>query len=95
LGVNDHQGYLAYYVHIYTSALRSLYRYLKFRQHRLKLEANYAYNIMDGVKNEKIKPFVKKFVLTISEAKYLLNATKNNGENIYDYRNYAIICLKD
>ena len=48
-----------------------------------------------GLKMKKIKPFVKKFVLTISEAKYLLNATKNNGENIYDYRNYAIICLKN
>lgn len=82
------KGYSAYYIHIYISALRSLYRYLKFNQHRLNLEANYAYNIMDGVKSEKIKP-----VLTLNEAEHLLNATKNNRKNIYDYRNYAIICL--
>src|SRR5690554_7847702 len=46
-----------------------------------------------GLKMKKIKPFVKKPVLTLSEVKYLLNATKNNRKNIYDYRNYAIICL--
>lgn len=86
-------GHSTYYIYIYICALKGLYRYLRINQRRLNLPSVYAYDILTGVKNEQIKPHVKKTLLSLEEARHLLVSTKKMRKNIYDYRNYAIICL--
>ena len=86
-------GHSTYYIYIYISALKSLYRFLRINQLRLNLEEAYDYDIMIPIKNEKIKKHLKKPMLTLEEANRLLVYTKANRNIIYDYRNYAIICL--
>jgi len=45
------------------------------------------------IKNEKIKPRVKKPLFSLGEAKHVITHLKMTRQKIYDYRNYAIICL--
>lgn len=87
------QGYSTYYVYIHMSALKGLYLYLKMNQERFNLDPKYKYDIMTDIKNERIKPNVKKRVLTPLEAKQLLLYTKDQRKFIWDYRNHAIIYL--
>ncbi|MDI6452373.1 tyrosine-type recombinase/integrase [Peloplasma aerotolerans] len=87
------RGHSTYYIHTYICALKSLYRYLRENQHRLSFPTEYTYDIMLAVKNEKIKPHLKKPLLNLDEAKHLLIYTKEHRKIIYDYRNYAIIAL--
>lgn len=87
------KGHSSYYIHIHISALKGLYRYLKVNQYKLKLAVEYRYDIMALVKNEVMKPHVNKPLLTLKEAKQMLLTLKKNRKTIYDYRNYAIVCL--
>ena len=48
-------GHSTYYIYLYISALRSLYRYLRIHQKKLNLSSAYTYDIMVPIKNEKIK----------------------------------------
>jgi len=82
-----------YYIYIYMSALKSLYCYLRMNQPRFNLPTKYAYDIMIPIKNERIKRHVKKPLLTRVEARHLITHTKMTRKIIYDYRNYAMICL--
>ena len=86
-------GHSTFYIYIYISALKGLYRYLRIHQYRFNLQIEYAYDIMSTIKNEKIKRHVKKPLLTLKEARHLLTHMKITRKIIYDYRNYAIICL--
>lgn len=86
-------GHSTHYIYIYICALRGLYRYLRINQYQLDLPAEYAYDIMIPIKNEHINPHVKKPLLTLEQARQLLIQTKRTRKIIYDYRNYAIICL--
>jgi site-specific recombinase XerD len=72
------QGYSTYYVYIHISALKGLYLYLKMNQERFNLDSRYRYDLMVDIKNERIKPNIKKKVLTPIEAKQLLLYTKDN-----------------
>jgi len=75
------------------SALKGLYCYLRLNQKRLNLPAQYAYDIMVPIKNERIKHHINKPILTIEQAKRLIVHTKNNRYSIWHYRNHAIIYL--
>lgn len=86
-------GHSTYYIYIYLCALKGLYRYLRINQQNFNLEVEYAYDIMIPIKNEKIKRHVNKPLLTLEEARQLIIHTKMTRKIIYDYRNYAIICL--
>jgi site-specific recombinase XerD len=86
-------GDSSYWIYIQICALKGLYRYLKTNQSRLKLPLEYAYNIMEPIRNERIKPNIKKTILTINQAKQLLLETKKKRENIWDYRDHAIVYL--
>lgn len=87
------QGYSTYYIYIYMSTLRGFYRYLRMNQLRFNLDPSYLYDIMTMIKNEKIKPRVKKPLLSLDEAKHVITHMQITRQKIYDYRNYAIICL--
>ena len=86
-------GHSTYYIYIYMCALKSLYRYLRMNQPKFNLSTKYSYDIMIPIKNERIKRLVKKPLLTLEEARHLIIHTKMIRKIIYDYRNYAIICL--
>jgi len=86
-------GDSSYWIYIQICALKGLYRYLKLNQARLNLSQKYAYDIMVSLKNERIKPNIKKTILTISQAKQLLLETKAKRKYIWDYRDHAIVYL--
>ena len=86
-------GYSTYYIYIHISALKGLYRYLRINQKRLDLPTQYAYDIMVPIKNERIKPSIKKPILTIEQAKHIILHTKNTRKYIWHYRDHAIIYL--
>jgi site-specific recombinase XerD len=48
---------------------------------------------MEPIRNERIKPNIKKTILTINQAKQLLLETKKKREYIWDYRDHAIVYL--
>lgn len=87
------RGFSTSYIYIYISSLKSLYSYLRVHQLRLNLAIEYAHDIMIPIKNEKVNRNLKKPILTLEEARHLLIYTKKNRKIIYDFRNYAIICL--
>ena len=86
-------GNSTYYIHVHISALKGLYQYLSLNQKRLGLPEIYQYDIMQMVKNERIKKRMNKSVLTIDEARHLLLTTKKQRKSIWHYRNHAIISL--
>lgn len=86
-------GDSSYWIYIQICALKGLYKYLKANQARLNLAKDYAYDIMGPVRNERIKPNIKKTILTINQAKQLLLETKRKKRYIWDYRDHAIIYL--
>ncbi len=75
------------------SALRGFYNYLRLNQKRLDLDKVYAYDIMRGIKNERIKPSITKPILTLNQAKHLILHTKKIRKYIWHYRDHAIIYL--
>ncbi|MFP4287605.1 MAG: tyrosine-type recombinase/integrase, partial [Candidatus Izemoplasmataceae bacterium] len=86
-------GHSSYYIYIDISALKGFYRYLKDNREGLNLPIAYAYNIMETIKNERIKPHIKKHVLTAREAKMLLLHTKTMRTYLWHYRDHAMIML--
>jgi site-specific recombinase XerD len=87
------QGYTTHWLYHQTTAIKGLYRYLSSNQKRLKLPEEYAQNITESIKNERINHKVSKPILTIEQAKKLLLFTKNNRKYIWHYRDYAIFYL--
>lgn len=81
------------YIHVEISALKSLYRYLRFHQKTLNLPIHYAYDIMAPIQGEVIYYKVKKRILTVNEARIMIEMTKESRKRIEDYRNHAIIYL--
>ena len=86
-------GHSSHYIYVHISALRGFYRYLKIHRKRFQLPELYDHDIMVEVKNERIKPQIKKPVLTIKEAKQLLLRTKDCRKYLWHYRDHAIIYL--
>ena len=84
-------GFSTYSVHVQISALKGLYRYLRLNQKRLNLPAQYAYDIMTSVKNERINPHIKKPILTVKQAKQLILHTQTTRTYIWHYRDHAIM----
>ena len=86
-------GYSSSWIHIQISALKGLYRYLRLHQDRLGISEMYAYDIMEPIKNERIKRRVKKPILSILEAKQMILHTLDNRKYVWDYRDHAIVYL--
>lgn len=87
------QSYSSSWIYNQICALKGLYLYLSENQKRLNLPEPYAYNIMEFFKNEQIIQKVKKPVLTIEQAKHLINYTKDNRKYIWHYRDHAMVYL--
>ena len=81
------------YIHIEISALKSLYRYLRFHQKALGLSESYAFDIMAPIQGEVIHYKVKKRILSVDEARILIEKTRESRRRVEDYRNHAIIYL--
>lgn len=88
-GLGDSQAW----IYIQICALKGLYSYLRLNQKRLNLPLEYSYDIMTQIKNESIKPRLKKTVLTVQQAKHLLLHLKDTRIYLWHYRDYAIIYL--
>jgi len=87
------QGYSVRWIYHQISALKGFYRYLSFNQKRLDLPEEYAFDITEGIKNERIIPGISKPILTIDQSKHLILSTKNNRKCIWNYRDHAMIYL--
>lgn len=87
------KGYSSVYIYTHISALKGLYRYLKGNYKQLNLPIEYSFDIMESVKNERIKRQIKKEILTLNQARQLLTFTKKTRKTIRQYRNHAIIYL--
>ena len=83
-------GHSSHYIYIDISALKGLYAYLKANQKALNLPKQYAYNIMEPIKNERIKHRIKKTILSPAQAKDLILYTKDTRKHIWHYRDHAI-----
>ncbi|PKL00628.1 MAG: hypothetical protein CVV56_04885 [Tenericutes bacterium HGW-Tenericutes-1] len=86
-------GYSTTWIYIQISALKGLYRYLRINQKNFVLPLEYAYDIMIPIKNEKINPVIKKPILTLEQAKYMILHTKEIRKSFWHYRNHAIVYL--
>jgi site-specific recombinase XerD len=84
-------GYSSYAIHIDLAALKGLYAYLRRKAYVNELPEFYKHNIMLPVKGERIKPHIKKMILTKDQAKRLLLYTKESRKYLWHYRDYAII----
>ncbi len=87
------KGYSSVYIYTHLSALKGLYRYLKGNYKHLNLPIEYSFDIMESVKNERIKRQIKKEILTLDQARKLITQTKKTRKTIRQYRNHAIIYL--
>jgi integrase/recombinase XerD len=87
------QGYSAGWIYQQISAIKGLYRYLRFNQKRLDLPVVYAVDITESIKNVRINDAISKPILTIDQAKHLILSTKNNRKYIWHYRDHAMIYL--
>lgn len=87
------KGYSSVYIYTHISALKGLYCYLKGNYKQLNLPIEYSFDIMESVKNERIKRQIKKEILTLNQARQLLTFTKKTRKTIRQYRNHAIIYL--
>jgi len=86
-------GFSTQYIYVNISALKGLYRYLRINQKRLGLTEIYAHDIMGTIKNERIKQLVTKSVLTLEQAKQLIQKSMENRKYLWQYRDHAIIYL--
>ena len=87
------EGYSSAWIYQQINAIKGLYRYLSRNQKRLGLSEDYAMDITETIKNERVKKHLTKPVLTIEEAKQLLTCTKEKRKYIWHYRDYAMIYL--
>ena len=86
-------GDSSYWIHIQISALKGLYRYLRMNQALFNLPEFYSYDIMTAIKSERIKPRIKKPVLSLEQARQLILETKKIRKYLWHYRDHAIVCL--
>lgn len=86
-------GDSAPYIYIQLCALKGLYQYLETNQGRLKISEVYLFNIMAGIKNDRIRYHINKPILTLAEAKHLILHTQKGRKSIWHYRDHAIIFL--
>jgi site-specific recombinase XerD len=86
-------GYSPAWLYIQISCLKGFYRYLSVNQKRLNLPTEYAYDILQDLKNQAEKPRIAKPVLTVKQAKQLLVKTKENRKYLWHYRDHAIVYL--
>jgi len=86
-------GHSTHYIYIHLCALKGMYQYLKTNQQSLNISDIYLYDIMVGVKNERINYRINKPILTIDQAKHLILYTKKIRKSIWHYRDHAIIFL--
>jgi len=87
------KGYSSAWIYQQINAIKGLYRYLSRNQKRLGLSEEYAMDITETIKNERVKKQLAKPILTIEEAKKLLTCTKEKRKYIWHYRDYAMIYL--
>ena len=87
------QGYSSRWIYNQISAIKGLYRYLCSNQKRLDLPVEYAEDITETIKNERITNQVSKPILTVDQAKQLILRTKDNRKYIWHYRDHAMIYL--
>lgn len=88
------QGYSSRWIYHQISAIKGLYMYLKSNQKRLDLPYEYALDITETIKNERItNKNISKPILSLSQAKQLILRTKEHRKYIWHYRDHAIIYL--
>lgn len=87
------QGYSSRWIYHQITAIKGLYRYLSLNQKRLNLPVEYAFDIAEPIKNERIKSQISKPILTINQAKQLILSTKKKRKYIWQYRDHAMIYL--
>ena len=87
------QGYSTRWIYHQISAIKGLYQYLSLHQKRLDLPIEYASDITETLKNERITQTLSKPILTVAQAKHLILYTKENRKYIWHYRDYAIVYL--
>ncbi len=87
------QGYSTRWIYHQMSAIKGLYQYLKYNQKRLNLSEEYANDITELIKNERIKKGISKPILTIDQAKHLILCSKENRKYIWHYRDHAMLYL--
>ena len=87
------KGYSSPYIYIHICALKGLYRYLRIHQTRLGLPEVYAYDITETIQNERIKPRITKPILSIQQAKHMIETTKERRHHLWEYRDHAIVYL--
>ena len=75
------------------TVLKGLYQYLSFNQERLDLPNEYAFDIMEPIKNVRIEKRILKPILGVEQAKHLILYLKDNRKYIWHYRDYALIYL--
>ncbi len=85
------QGYSERWIYLQINVIKGLYRYLCKNQKRLGLQSEYATDITETIKNERIKVTLSKPILTLKQAKHLILWTKNNRKYIWHYRDHSII----
>ena len=86
-------GHSTHYIYIHLCALKGMYRYLKTNQYALNLSDIYTYDVMEGIKNERIKYHINKTILTLEQAKHLILYTQKIRKSIWHYRDHAILFL--
>ncbi len=86
-------GYSSQWIYHQISAIKGLYQYLKEHQKRLDLPVEYATDRTELIPNEPIIHRIAKPVLSIDQAKHLIQFTKNNRKYIWHYRDYAMLFL--
>ena len=86
-------GHSAAYVYVHFSFLKGFYKYLKTQARKLNLAEAYHYDVMSPIKNQSLNYHIQKRILTKEEAKDLILKTKENRQEIWDYRDHAIVFL--
>ena len=91
--LKKNQGYSTSWIFNQIIVIKGLYRYLSQNQKRLNLPIEYAEDITETIKNVHVMNQSSKKILSIEQAKQLIQRTKENREYIWQYRDYAMIYL--
>lgn len=86
-------GYSTNWIYNQIAAIKSFYKYLRNNHQRLGLDDIYLYDIMATVRNSKTKTLISKNVMTQQQAKTMILWSKEHRNEIWEYRNFAIIYL--
>jgi site-specific recombinase XerD len=87
------KGYSKRWIYVQISTIKGLYHYLSVHQKRLELPLEYGDDITKTIDNVSIKHTVSKPILTVEQAKTLINHTKASRHTIWSYRDHAIVYL--